>query len=355
LPPIPDRFELHRPRPLSEAPPPTYVELAHEASQGHLGLYIGAGASVPTPTLLPTSTEFLGLLAPFAEQELGLSRTAEGRDAQESLEHLADRADATGVLAALRELAASAAKFRDAPPNYSHRVIAILLREGAASVFTVNWDRCIERGSAEIGFYVDVTITEPDRAVRFANCRYHKVHGCATQPLSLLISTSQLNVPPAWVQHEVGAALGSKTLVFIGLGTVGGYVRKRVAQIIEALGAAARIWVADPYPSRTWTKLLERAGHEHILDIDANSFFDNLLRAWVRHMGARLLIGAGELDALGGDPPLVPVVERLQRALYIHGAASSACGGATREASSVTRSHGGRFVPSHSQMHSLPT
>jgi hypothetical protein len=298
------------------------MELAYAAEDGRLGLYVGAGVSVPTPTLLPTSGELVERLAPQVEQELGVAPPPVGNEAadgdvedpQLTLERLADAAEAGGVLTAFRDLAASVEDFRGAPASYSHRAMAALLREGAVTVFSANWDRCIERGAAEIGFHVDPTITEADRAVRFANCRFHKIHGCATQPSTLLVTTSDLDAPPDWVNHVVGGALGATTIVFIGLGTVGGYVRRRVAQLLDALRDEAAVWLADPHPSETWTELLERA-RGHILEVDANSFFDDLLRACVRHSLAQLSDAAREMDRQGASVPIATAIERLVEAL----------------------------------------
>ncbi len=299
------------------------MELAYAAEDGRLGLYVGAGVSAPTPTLLPTSRELFDRLAPRVEQELGVTLPPAGtesadngraEDPQLTLERLADAAQAAGLLTAFRELAASVRDFRGAPASYCHRAMAALLREGATSVFSANWDRCIERGAAEIGFHVDPTITEADRAVRFANCRFHKIHGCATQPSTLLVTTSDLDAPPDWVNHVVGGALGAITLVFVGLGTVGGYVRRRVSHLLDALGDEAAVWLADPYPSETWNQLLERA-RGHILEVDAKSFFDDLLRACVRHSLAQLSDAAREMDAQGAAVPVAATIERLVVAL----------------------------------------
>lgn len=315
MPLVPDRFAVFRPRLLRDAPEPEYVELAHAAEESRLALYVGAGVSVAAPTLLPTSREFLQLLAPLAEREFAILCDAEGgEDALKTLEELADEAEVKGVLQSFQETAASAAAFRSAPPNYGHRVIALLLREGAVTVFSVNWDRCIESGSA-VGFHLDPTITETDRVERFANTRFHKVHGCATQPASLLISTDQLDAPPHWVEHEVGAAVGAGTVVFVGLGTVGGYVRRRVKQLVAAIDAPVPIWVADPFPANTWADLLARAGDTHVLTVDSNTFFDDLLRAYVRHAIGRLIVAAVELDAVGGAALARPAAERLETAL----------------------------------------
>lgn len=311
---MPDPAQPHVERRVRDCPPADFTELAQAAGEAMLALYVGAGISVPTPTLLPTSRQLLERLAPLVDRELGVRLDAEEgagvRDAQATLEQLADRASVMGVLPSFRVTAAGVENFREAPPTYGHRVIAALLREGSVTVFSVNWDRCIEKGGAEIGFHVDPTITDADRAVRFAGCRFHKIHGCATQPETLLITTEELDAPPPWVLHDVGAALGASTMVFVGLGTVGGYVRRRVVQVLGALGAGAAVWLADPYPSETWAELLTRADR-HVLEVDANRFFDDLLRACVRQSLARLGDAARVMDAQMAGTPVAPSVDRL--------------------------------------------
>jgi hypothetical protein len=128
------------------------------------------------------------------------------------------------------------------------------------------------------------------------------------------VTTDELDTPPSWVDHVVGGALGATALVFVGLGTVGGYVRRRVAQVLEALGENAAVWLADPYPSATWTELLERA-RGHVLEIDANSFFDDLLRACVTHSLARLSDAARQMDGENESATTAASAERLVDAL----------------------------------------
>jgi hypothetical protein len=139
MPAIPDRHHLHVESALREAPAAAYVELAHAASDGSLSLYVGAGISMPTPALLPASTDFLERLAPVVELELGLALSAadtgsgaggEAGDAQVTLERLADSAEYAGGfgLATMVEiLCAVLAGGGDATPGRA-------IGEGGASV-----------------------------------------------------------------------------------------------------------------------------------------------------------------------------------------------------------------------------
>jgi hypothetical protein len=301
------------PLPLGADLDATYAQLAMAAARQELALYVGAGVSVGAPTLLPSSRQLLERLRPVAEDQLGIT-VADGDDELLTLESLADAAEDADCLEPLQELAVAAADFSNALPNYAHRVIATFVREGV-TVFTVNWDRAIENGAVSVGYYVDVTISDGDRARPFTRTEYHKIHGCCSRPVSLLISSRQLETPPTWVEHEVGAALGAHTFVFVGLGTVGGYVRRRVQQVLTALGAHSPVWLADPFPARAWDHLRERAGASHILTIGAEAFFDNLLRSFLRLMLSDVRSAAEALDVDTGATTVRDAAVRLHEAL----------------------------------------
>ena len=58
---------------------------------------------------------------------------------------------ANGGIDALRNTVVQVAEFTSADSNYGHRVLALLLLEGAIDVLTTNWDTCIERGGLPDG------------------------------------------------------------------------------------------------------------------------------------------------------------------------------------------------------------
>jgi hypothetical protein len=58
-------------------------------------------------------------------------------------------------------------------------------------------------------------------------------YGTTSRPDSLLVSTEDLAQPPDWVNSAVSTDLGSESIVFVGLGTVGDYVATRIRQLLE--------------------------------------------------------------------------------------------------------------------------
>lgn len=267
---------MYVPQQISDTVPFEYVSLVAELERGHLALYVGAGVSMADPTGLPS-----GAQAATSLMSLVAGRLNVGTPAPATLEALADRLEENGNLPALKSLAPRAAHFSTAPPNYAHKAIALLLAEGATPVFSANWDMCIEKGGVELGIPLTPSVTDEDRVHRFRNSVFHKVHGCITVTDSLLVSSAELGTPPTWVTNEVQAAIGNHTVVFLGLGTVGGYVRTRVQQVLDVLGDARRVRVATPgSPSRDWIEILgdEQAAESHIA-CEADEFLDRLLRA----------------------------------------------------------------------------
>lgn len=228
-------------------------------------------------------------MAPALENELGLNLKEKddetGDEKQRSLESLADEAETLGALVALQRIALAAAPFRTARPNYAHEALAFLMWEGLVQVFSANWDECTEKAAAQLGFDLPTTVTDADRLNRFKDARHHKVHGCASSDESLMVTTAQIGTPPAWAVAEVQAALGGKTVVFLGLGTVGDYVATRIKQVLSVVptGAANYLIVTPRAPSDAWKALLPDQADERHEASCASPFLDSLLRAlWNR-------------------------------------------------------------------------
>ncbi len=92
------------------------------------------------PTSLPSGAEVQRRVASRARDLLGIEVQSPA-GAEPTLEELGAAAAEQGdeVLGQLRELAAHVVDFVDAPPNFGHEAIALLLREGLVDVLTVNW------------------------------------------------------------------------------------------------------------------------------------------------------------------------------------------------------------------------
>ena len=121
-----------------------------------------------------------------------------------------------------------AAEFTTEEPNYAHRAVALLVLLGLSTVVSANWDDCVERAAVELRGKITPTVTANDRRKLKWHQGFHKVHGCANYEDSLLVSKEALKEPPDWVAKAVGADIGTETLVFVGLATVGDYHRGRL-------------------------------------------------------------------------------------------------------------------------------
>lgn len=228
--------------------PPYAIALAERAlSRGRVAIYAGAGISVAQPTGLPNGSSlaqaiYLKLVTAFP--------SLNGVD-QGDLVAIADSVAALpGGGDALRQTAAHAAEFRTAKPSYGHHLIAYLALEGVIDVLTTNWDTCIERGgdSERLDAVVDQRSLSNGTHLSVL-----KVHGCATQPASLLITTNDLQNPPTWAREQTHARLGSAVVIFVGIGDVAGYVRQRIEEAIADVGDVSNIRVVSPGIVDRWT------------------------------------------------------------------------------------------------------
>jgi hypothetical protein len=150
---------------------------------------------------------------------------------------------------ALRQTSANSASFKTAIPGYAHRVLADLMLEGAIDVLTTNWDNCIERSAGEEQL---PTVTNVHDLADVTPPWVLKVHGCASKPASLLVTTADLGNPPQWVKEQTHARLGSAVVVFIGIGDVAPYVKQRITEAIAEVGSVENIRVVSPDIKKTW-------------------------------------------------------------------------------------------------------
>jgi hypothetical protein len=287
--------------PLSAGASPAALALARAAVDGRLAFYVGAGVSMSPPTSLPSGVEVQRRVAGQARELLGVEVEAP-ITGEPTLEELGAAAAALGdaVLDQLRELAAGAIDFVDAPPNFGHEAIALLLREGLIDVLTVNWDRGIERAGLELGYTVTPVLTQQQRGEGGPHPRMDKLNGCASSPRTLRITRDEVDEPLDWAAHRVGAMLTDATVVFIGLGTVGDYVADGVERmLVGTRDAPVTLRVVAPSLSDAWTSALgERAAEAHIPQ-RAEPFLDELLRAAVRLALARAREAAERAAASG--------------------------------------------------------
>lgn len=272
-------------------------------------IYAGAGISLSQPTNLPTGASLAATVHKQLAGAFPVLATVEPSD-------LLAVADAVAALPggeeALRQTSARSANFKSAKPGYAHRVLAHLMLEGAIDVLTTNWDNCIERGAGEerlptVTNQIDLAGVTPPWVL--------KVHGCASRPDSLLVTSRHLDNPPAWVQEQTRARLGSAVVVFIGIGDVAGYVKKRIEEAICEVGQLNNIRVVAPGVAATWEhsqwgKVAPDLRDDHKISATADCFTENLAAAYI---SARL--GEHRMH-LSSDDSLATDLEAATRGLY---------------------------------------
>lgn len=304
---------IHAPSPIGSGVEAFAVALAERGRSGSLAVYAGAGLSRAEPAAIPTGYT-------IAERLVGrLSASFPALDDVDSTD-LPSVADAVASLSggeeALLQATVRVAEFTTATPTYGHRVLAALLLEGLLDVLTTNWDDCIERGNEHER--VAAVVTAQD-LVRIVGPSVLKIHGSATQPESLLITSAHLAAPPTWVVDQTRARLGASTVVFVGIGDVAGYVKTRITEAIDEIGNVANIRVVSPgivddWDSSQWSALAPDLVAAHRIPLTADGFLEQLAAAYI-------LAVVGDIRAsLETDPVLKPFLSAAVTALNDHDA-----------------------------------
>lgn len=263
--------------PLSTANEVRIVSLTPRARDGRLVLCVGAGASLESG--LPSGP---GLANALSDRLAANGIDLPGVD-HDDLVAVSDAAVAMGSLLGVQEIAVDVAPFTSAVPSMAHRFIALLLLEGVAAVMSTNWDTCIER-AAPAGEQIFVVATDSDRlSVRPKGLL--KVHGCASRPDTVLVTSAQLDAPPLWANNEVGAHLAASKVIFVGIGDVAGYVARRLERLLGDLGPTKTVAVVTPdievaWTTTRWAALLPDLSSDDRFAITATEFCEALLRAW---------------------------------------------------------------------------
>lgn len=288
---------MYEPARVWESAPGLEEALAQQAMERGLVVVAGAGISAPVPTDLPSGGK-TGALLSEQLRRLGKEDLIGDCDptnllcVADALETQAGGADLLQGL--LRQLA----PWLTATPNFGHRALALLVAEGLIQLVLTNWDDCVERG-VELSPRINAVISDDDRA-HVAPPRVLKVHGCASRYGSLLASTEDLKDPPLWALHELGASLGTEPVVFLGVGSVAAYTRRRIVQIIEALNAPEWIYVVARTIGPDWNEIVPALVGDHSEEKDADVFLDGVLRAIVRIV----FVSASEKAEAIGDPAI---------------------------------------------------
>lgn len=256
------------------------AELAIKARNGQLTLYAGAGLSAAEPTSLPGASALAGLLV--AELDGVVSFVGVAPD---NLLEVADRIAASPRgLSLLKRTVLEVAELRVARPNYGHRVVALLLCEGAASVFETNYDTCIERAAQpEVP---GVVRTDAD-LLQVPKPALLKAHGCAEHPDTMRVTSEEL-ARPMWANVALSAQLSQDHVLFVGIGSVADYVRTSINGILSTVGVD-HLTLVDPKLAQwdgandlDWRVLLPGLPTDQRIATEASDFLDELLRAYAQ-------------------------------------------------------------------------
>jgi hypothetical protein len=285
------RCARDRRRPLSpyvtyERPPdPRHAvrALALQARTRELAIYTGAGISMWGPDPLPSGRDVGLAVARRVGPALGLTHQ---QIETVTLEGLGDLAEGHGASAVdlLRQASAKAARFEDVLPNDGHRAIALLLCESAAIGMTVNWDRGIENAAAQLPIDLGAVVQQQDLQ-RVPEPQLLKLHGCAREPATLRISSAEIKQPEPWARDHTRARLRDRTVVFIGLGTVGAYVSEGIEELLplwEVDGSNVR--VVDRDLRSDWANALGDHAADAFISLDAETFLKVLLDELLRDL-----------------------------------------------------------------------
>lgn len=260
------------------------VVLAMDAREGRLAICAGAGLSVPVG--LPSGSQLAGDLHARFERIAGFECAT-----TDDLLAVADAAaQLPEGLAAVQRVVLELAPFSEATPALGHELLALLVAEDAVRLLLTNWDNCVERSWRRVE-----EIPVARNAVEAENLSGHpilKIHGCCTQGNTLLITSEQLRDAPLWTRTHFGGELARSTMVFVGIGDVADYARKRIVELAEHV-EHARIRVVSRtiisgWEGSEWQGILPDLPEERRIQGTADDFVDQLAREWVMGLVAEV-------------------------------------------------------------------
>lgn len=282
--------------------------LADAALQGRLTVYVGAGVSAASPTDLPGAAALAKRLYDHLAQTISMDGVDEW-----ALIEVADRvASEPAGTQLLRSSILRVADMTRARYSYAHAVLGLLLCEGAATVIETNYDDCIERSA--FPERLSVAVTASDR-INMQIGALLKVHGCATRPSTMLVTSNDLASPPLFASAELAARLSSGDVVFIGIGSLADYVRSSLDQVVKSVGME-RLTVVDPkmadWKETEWPSVLKGLHSSKRIADDAGAFCDALLHAYLMKMRTELRSRVAQMKA---DHPQRLGIETILKAL----------------------------------------
>jgi hypothetical protein len=272
------------------------LTLVAEAERGRLSVCAGAGLS---RGVIPDGVTLARDLDSLLKERMAGYACADPTN----LLDVADSAEQpAGGLEALQRLALTVGGFTSAEPQPEHRLLALLVCEGALRLLLTNWDTCVERGWAE----EILAIRDAQEALDVSRGGVLKIHGCASRPTSLLITRTQLaDEAPIWTQVHFSAAIATSCVVFVGIGDIATYASKRIRELADVVPHAdARVVspnIQAGWDSSEWKDVLPELPDDNKLAMTAYEFADHLARAWALLLLDAVTAGRPADDALADE------------------------------------------------------
>lgn len=279
---------VYVPPPLKTPVEAFVLELAKLARDGKLVVCAGAGLSIADDAGLPSGRRLGELL------DTRLTARMAGYASPGDVGNLIAVADAgegpAGSADALQDEVLELAQFLSARPNYGHQALALLLAEGAVTALSWNWDTCIERATpAEER--IEVARTEDD-ITYLDRAQLTKVHGCASMPRSLLVTSEHLKRPQPWADAAFALRLSTSTVAFVGIGDVADYAKQRITELFSTVRPPEIVVVSPSIKSNweqsVWSRVVPRLDEARRVEQSADVFLDELGRAWAGELTGRV-------------------------------------------------------------------
>ena len=270
-------MEEYEPKTLGIEPSAQIAALGPRTEEKKLVLVVGAGVSMGPPTCLPSGSELArNVKTRLLDSPLGsIISPVTG----ESLLTMADVVENNSLAAfpLFVKTILESADFKTASPNYAHLAIALLMAETNAQVLSTNWDTCIEQSASDV--YSDIVACFDWGGVQSAgdSTKLFKLHGCAKNEFSIRVSTRQISEETWWAKHQVGAAIETGSVVFLGIGSIAEYIRLTLQIILKMVKNLSNVFIVDPALSGDWNSLVE-GGVRNYLPIRSEEFLDDILR-----------------------------------------------------------------------------
>lgn len=289
-------MKAYNPKTLSIEPSANIAVFGPRIEDRKMVLVIGAGVSMGPPTCLPSGTQLARKVK---------TRLLDGPLA--SIVELAPEDNLLAIADAVEENSPEAfplfirailetADFKRAAPNYAHLAIALLLTETNVQALSTNWDTCIEQCSPSV-YTTDIIGCFDRDGLQNAgnNTVFIKLHGCAKNEPSIRVSSRQIAEETWWATHQVGAALETSLVVFLGIGSIAEYIKTTLQKILGMTKDLSNAIIVDPELSADWNDLIT-SGVRNLLTIKSEEFLDDVLRTLTLSQISRVNLLAQDMD-----------------------------------------------------------